>query len=243
MLWKHIVANYVTHVPYLASMPASLRSKIQLGIFLLAVTIETNHAFLLSGNHKPSIGTFKNPALLGGGTATSQIIEEVHEFHTWQLQAGFFDDLMSGKLFTGDENAGNGDDDDEKKKETNDTDEEASWTEADFRNVVESRNIQTNSDNKIDSDSKSSIPTSGNVVVKEEEMEEGEFDGYAMRDVIYNKWGVCYDIDFQPVTTFGFRDLYLNVLPFRLGGKRFRHETELDYLCHLQAVVRTDILS
>jgi hypothetical protein len=26
-------------------------------------------------------------------------------------------------------------------------------------------------------------------------------------------------------------------MPFRLGGKRFRHETEYDYLCHLQAVV------
>ena len=37
--------------------------------------------------------------------------------------------------------------------------------------------------------------------------------------------------------TFGFRELYLNVMPFRLGGKRFRHKTELDYLCHLQAVV------
>jgi hypothetical protein len=39
------------------------------------------------------------------------------------------------------------------------------------------------------------------------------------------------------VTTFGSRDLYLNVMPFRFGGKRFRHKTELDYLCHLQAVV------
>ena len=29
-----------------------------------------------------------------------------------------------------------------------------------------------------------------------------------------------------------------NVMPFRLGGRRFRHETEYDYLCHLQAVVR-----
>ena len=28
-----------------------------------------------------------------------------------------------------------------------------------------------------------------------------------------------------------------NIMPFRLGGKRFRHETEYDYLCHLQAVV------
>jgi hypothetical protein len=58
-----------------------------------------------------------------------------------------------------------------------------------------------------------------------------------LRDAIYNKWGQCFDLEFQPVTTFGFTELYLNVMPFRLGGKRFRHKTELDYLCHLQAVV------
>ena len=28
-----------------------------------------------------------------------------------------------------------------------------------------------------------------------------------------------------------------NIMPFRLGGKIFRHATEFDYLCHLQAVV------
>lgn len=64
-----------------------------------------------------------------------------------------------------------------------------------------------------------------------------EFDGYAMRDAIYNKWGECFDVDFNRVDSYGFRSVYLNIMPFRLGGKRFRHETELDYLCHLQAVV------
>jgi hypothetical protein len=64
-----------------------------------------------------------------------------------------------------------------------------------------------------------------------------DFDGYCLRDVIYEKWGLCYDVDFNRVDSFGFRKLYLNVLPFHLGGRRFRHKTELDYLCHLQAVV------
>lgn len=64
-----------------------------------------------------------------------------------------------------------------------------------------------------------------------------DFDGYAMRDVILEKWGRCYDVDFNRVDSFGFKSLYLNILPFHLGGRRFRHATELDYLCHLQAVV------
>ena len=64
-----------------------------------------------------------------------------------------------------------------------------------------------------------------------------EFDGYALRDAILSKWGHCFDVEFQPVRTLGFRELYLNVMPFRLGSRRFRHDTELDYLCHLQAVV------
>lgn len=67
--------------------------------------------------------------------------------------------------------------------------------------------------------------------------EEEEFDGYKMRDAIYNKYGECFDVDFNKVDSYGFRSVYLNIMPFRLGGKRFRHETELDYLCHLQAVV------
>ena len=107
-----------------------------------------------------------------------------------------------------------------------------------------------------------------------------DFDGYCLRDAIYNKYGECFDVDFQRVDSYGFRSVYLvsnnlmrrsvvdmrstaeffapalflshiiyffflfchiiviqNILPFRLGGKRFRHETEYDYLCHLQAVV------
>ena len=71
------------------------------------------------------------------------------------------------------------------------------------------------------------------------EEEEEEFDGYMMRDAIYNKFGECFDVDFNKVDSYGFRSVYLNIMPFRLGGKRFRHETELDYLCHLQAVVST----
>ena len=64
-----------------------------------------------------------------------------------------------------------------------------------------------------------------------------DFDGYRFRDIILQKWGRCYDVDFNKVDTLGFRSLYLNVMPFHLGKRPFRHETELDYLCHLQAVV------
>jgi Domain of unknown function (DUF3067) len=63
------------------------------------------------------------------------------------------------------------------------------------------------------------------------------FDGYALRDVILEKWGECFDVDFQRVETLGFKQLYLNIMPFRLGSRNFRHASELDYLCHLQAVV------
>ena len=69
------------------------------------------------------------------------------------------------------------------------------------------------------------------------EEEETEFDGYALRDAILNKFGVCWDVDFQRVESYGFRKVYLNVLPFKLGSRRFRHQSEWDYLCHLQAIV------
>jgi hypothetical protein len=66
------------------------------------------------------------------------------------------------------------------------------------------------------------------------------FDGYALRDAIFKKWGFCYDVNFNRVDTWRDRQLFLNILPYKLGRKPFRHETELDYLSHLQAVV--DIL-
>jgi hypothetical protein len=72
---------------------------------------------------------------------------------------------------------------------------------------------------------------------KRQQEEAEQFDGYDLRDVIYEKWGLCYDVEFNKVDNFGFRQLYLNIMPFHLGGRPFRHETQMDYLCHLQAVV------
>eukprot|EP00804_Cyclotella_cryptica_P002746 CCRYP_009628-RB/>CCRYP_009628-RB protein AED:0.05 eAED:0.05 QI:89/1/1/1/1/1/2/432/225 len=69
------------------------------------------------------------------------------------------------------------------------------------------------------------------------EGQDEEFSGYDLRDIIFTKYGECFDVEFQRVDSYGFRSVYLNIMPFRLGGKRFRHETEYDYLCHLQAVV------
>jgi hypothetical protein len=48
-------------------------------------------------------------------------------------------------------------------------------------------------------------------VVLTEEKEE-EFDGYAMRDVIYEKWGACFDVDFQRVDAFGVSELYMDLI-------------------------------
>lgn len=73
---------------------------------------------------------------------------------------------------------------------------------------------------------------------QQQEEETQKFDGYMMRDLIFTKWGECYDVDFNKVDTLGFKQVFLNVFPFKLGGRaRWRHDTELDYLMHLQAVV------
>jgi hypothetical protein len=78
--------------------------------------------------------------------------------------------------------------------------------------------------------------------IQEDENEDDDevFDGYALRDVILEKWGQCFDAEFQRVEAAGFKQIYLNIMPFRLGSRNFRHSSEMDYLCHLQAVV--DIL-
>ena len=38
---------------------------------------------------------------------------------------------------------------------------------------------------------------------------DNEFDGYDLRDVICEKWGECFDVEFQKVDSYGFRSVYL----------------------------------
>lgn len=73
--------------------------------------------------------------------------------------------------------------------------------------------------------------------IKNAAQKANDFDGYALRDIIYQKWGACFDVDFNRVDAMGFKNVYLNIMPFRLGKRPFRHASEYDYLCHLQAVV------
>jgi len=39
--------------------------------------------------------------------------------------------------------------------------------------------------------------------------EDDEFDGDDLRDVICEKWGECFDVEFQKVDSYGFRSVYL----------------------------------
>ena len=72
-----------------------------------------------------------------------------------------------------------------------------------------------------------------------------EYDGYRLRDLLVERWGAPLDVDFQnPVSPQGgaLAVLYCTVLPMvGYGGGRLksRHESELDYLCHLQGIVET----
>lgn len=62
-----------------------------------------------------------------------------------------------------------------------------------------------------------------------------EFDGYDFRDLLVAKWGAPLDVDFQKIGD----QIYCTVLPLLGFGSplRSRHESELDYLMHLQGVI------
>ena len=70
---------------------------------------------------------------------------------------------------------------------------------------------------------------------QEEELPPLEYDGYALQDLLMKKWGAPLDIDFQSMSS----TLYCTVLPMVGYGSplRSRHDSELDYLMHLQGVV------
>mmetsp|Transcript_18438 Transcript_18438/g.27855 ORF Transcript_18438/g.27855 Transcript_18438/m.27855 type:complete len:241 (+) Transcript_18438:67-789(+) len=61
-----------------------------------------------------------------------------------------------------------------------------------------------------------------------------DFDGYALRDLLIDKWGVPLDIDFQRGPN---AQVYCTILPVAFGSRKCRHFQELDYLMHLQGVV------
>jgi hypothetical protein len=73
------------------------------------------------------------------------------------------------------------------------------------------------------------------IVSKEKEDVDFDFDGYKLRDLLIEKWGVPLDIDFQ--RGIGGQSVYCTVLPVAYGSKKCRHESELDYLMHLQGVI------
>lgn len=144
------------------------------------------------------------------------------------LKSSPIDDFF-GNIFGNDDKKKN----DDSVKDINDGDEKINLSS--FQKELSKR--QQQQDLMVDSEQMASVMSITDADDNTETEEEEEFDGYAMRDAILNKWGECFDVDFNRVDSYGFRSVYLNILPFRLGGKRFRHETELDYLCHLQAVV------
>lgn len=60
-----------------------------------------------------------------------------------------------------------------------------------------------------------------------------DFDGYAMQELLLEKWGIPLDVDFQRQPS----AVYCTVMPVAFGSRKCRHESELDYLMHLQGVV------
>ena len=87
-----------------------------------------------------------------------------------------------------------------------------------FRNVVNQQ--RSTSDDSSESEQSSS--------------ENIEFDGYAMRDLLVEKWGIPLDIDFQRMPG---AVIYCTVMPVAFGSRKCQHENELSYLMHLQGVV------
>lgn len=63
-----------------------------------------------------------------------------------------------------------------------------------------------------------------------------DYDGYAMQDLLLSKWGISLDLDFQRIG----KQIYCTILPqvgYGSGPLKSRHESELNYLMHLQGVV------
>ena len=173
------------------------------------------------------------PPPFSGGTSPSARCQQSSRHDPLRLtvlHGSVFDDLFGNKKET--QNAGEGAAAKEDSKATPDemkediVNDDDVWDASGLAAEIERRNTGSNNEE-----------SEGEEAADSGEEEEAEFDGYALRDAILNKFGVCWDVDFQRVESYGFRKVYLNILPFKLGSRRFRHQSEWDYLCHLQAIV------
>ena len=70
----------------------------------------------------------------------------------------------------------------------------------------------------------------------EEESAANGFDGRVLRDIIVEKWGKEYDVDFTVTDYLGKSSVYLNVFPWSSDEEPWRHDDQMAYLEHLQAV-------
>lgn len=173
------------------------------------------------------------PPLTGGTSPSAQCQQPFRDdpLRLTVLRSSFFDDLFGNEK--GNPNAGEEAAAKEDAKATADemkddiANDDDVWDVSGLAAEIERRSTGNNDE---ESNTGRDKPEDG-------EEEEAEFDGYALRDAILNKFGVCWDVDFQRVESYGFRKVYLNILPFKLGSRRFRHQSEWDYLCHLQAIV------
>ncbi len=107
---------------------------------------------------------------------------------TTSLSSSPLDDFLGGTF-------GNNNEDKEKIKSDKDNEkDEEEMSLSSFRQELAKRQISND-----DSSNESS---------NEEEGDE-EFSGYDLRDIIYAKYGECFDVEFQRVDSYGFRSVYL----------------------------------
>jgi len=112
--------------------------------------------------------------------------------------------------------------------------EEMTFSEAKKRFQTESRAEEAIIDDDLSPAAfrRAALATDGD----DAEQSTDDFDGYALRDLLMAKWGAPLDVDFQRDASLN--QVYCTVLPIAFGQKlKCRHETELDYLMHLQGVV------
>jgi hypothetical protein len=83
---------------------------------------------------------------------------------------------------------------------------------------------------------RAAVASSGSSSASPNDGESDTFDGYALRDLLVSKWGASLDVDFQRDVALSC--VYCTVLPVAFGQKsKCRHESELDYLMHLQGII------
>lgn len=140
-----------------------------------------------------------------GSTLREPRRRQCHLSSSTSVASSPLDDFL-GNIFGGNDNNNSDKKDKEESSGSKEANDKISYND-DINNTEDDDNMSLSSfQQELTKRQEDSIIDNKN---NKDDEDDDEFSGYDLRDVIYSKYGECFDVEFQRVDSYGFRTVYL----------------------------------